>query len=259
MTNKKNSNHVDIPSVMLSSDDLKSHAPRASQASQVRPGPTQETLRPAATSPVLIVILLCLVGAVAFLYYQLYMQQQAFRETEANLEHSLSQVSKLENQDQSLIETGGNISKQLAVYDTEIRKLWDVSNQLRKNDLPAQNKALDAQQKRLETALTQLEKAKSDLAVYQKSIDQLEKQTATLADAIKTVDALEKKTAQLDKSLSVLAAKDATKEISSLKRRVEETELSIAAIDAHRSQVNRNLDKLTQEVKRLGAGGEPSL
>lgn len=250
MTDKKRSNQVDIPSVMLSSDDLKSRVPTVGQAAQSR----SEKAQASAASPVVIVLIVLLFAAVAFLYYQLRLQQQAFETSQVHFEQSLAQVSKLENQDQTLMEAGSNLNKQLGVFETEIRKLWDVSNQLRKNELPGHKKLLDEQQKKLELTLGQLEKLKSDAVAYQKSMDQMEKKYANLAETLKTFDDLQEKTAQLDKSVSALAAKNTGKEISSLKKRMDEIELSIAAIDAHRSQVNRNLDKLTQELKRLSAG-----
>lgn len=250
MTDKKRSNQVDIPSVMLSSDDLKSRVPPAGQTMQSR----SEKVQTSAVSPVLIVLIALLFAAMAFLYYQLRLQQQAFEASQVHLEQSLTQVSKLENQDQTLMEAGSNLNKQLAVFESEIRKLWDVANQLRKNDLPGHKKLLDEQRNKLELTLEQLEKIKSNMGAYQKSMDQMEKKYANLAETLKGLDDLQEKTVQLDKSVKALAAKNSAKEISSLKKRMDEIELSIAAIDAHRSQVNRNLDKLTQEVKRLGAG-----
>lgn len=245
MTDKKRNNQVEIPSVVLSSDDLKS---RSAQMGRVTQTPAEKT-----ASPFVIILIAVLFAAVAFLYYRLHLQQQAFDAAQAHFEQSLTQVSKLENQDQNLIEAGSNLNKQLSGFETEIRKLWDISNQLRKNDLPAYKKLLDEQQTKMDLALAQFEKIKPEIATSQKSLEQLEKKYASLVDSIKAFDDLEEKTAQLDKTVSALAAKNTGKELSSLTKRVDEIELSIAAIDAHRSQVNRNLDKLAQELKRIKA------
>ncbi|HEX4975651.1 MAG TPA: hypothetical protein VFV48_07190, partial [Pseudomonadales bacterium] len=79
MTEKKRNNQVEIPSVMLSSDDLKSHSPHVGRVTQTR---AEKTV----ASPLVVILIVVLFAAVAFLYYRLHMQQQAFDAVQAHFE-----------------------------------------------------------------------------------------------------------------------------------------------------------------------------
>ena len=253
MSSKKPSN-LDVPSVMLSRDDVvsRSGAPGDQRSSGVRHASARTGSSIAAIAFVL------LLGAVGFLYYELYSERQNMRTSEGQLKQAIEKLgtlgSQLNVQDQALSKTGGNVEKRLAELDSEVRKLWALSNKKNKTGI-AQNKKVLSQHKlelsRLnENLKVTQQQAQQQLATSKKDITNTEGHLEGLR--VRQV-AFEKDIAQISTKVTRLSTADSSAELEGLQGRVEELELSIAAIDAHRAQVNRNLEKLRQALAQKNA------
>jgi len=179
--------------------------------------------------------------------------------------------SRLSATDESLNQSSGQLQdtvraqgKKLEENNTEIRKLWDLSNKRNRADIAEQSKKLTA----LSATLNEVKKAQAgvdgkllgiskdttalkkqvDSAVsavnksseqWQTRISQMQTQVDVLAENINQLESqqqnLKSGLAKVEKNQAGLAA---------LKDRLDETEAAIAAFDSYRLQVNSRLDKL---------------
>ena len=171
------------------------------------------------------------------------------RASEGRLKQAIEKLGTLGSQfnvqDQTLSETGGNVEKRLVDLDSEVRKLWALSNKKNKADITRNKKALG--QHKIE-----ISRLNKKLKVTQQQVTVSQKGDINVKGHLKGLRvrqaAFEKDVAQIATKVARLSAVDSGAELKGLQGRVEELELSIAAIDAHRAQVNRNIEKLRQEL-----------
>lgn len=260
MSSKKSGDLEDVPSLMLSKDDVMSRPP-ASGGKKPKPRKKAESNSPpSGSSPLAALTLALLLAAVGFLYYQLYEERQNIRVSEEKLAQTLASLNQLGSQvnvqDLALSETGGNVEKRLVVLDSEVRKLWALSNKKNKGNISSNSKALAEQKKGLSWLSTKVKATEKKASLHSEALAKLSSQLAEAQKQLLSLAEIEKKVDQLGKQVGRLSKSDSKAAVDALGGRVEELELSIAAIDAHRAQVNRNLDKIRQELTRLSGGGQ---
>lgn len=182
-----------------------------------------------------------------------------------NLQSRLSATDETLNQSSDrLQDTVRAHGKKLEENNTEIRKLWDLSNKRNRADIAEQSKKLTALsgtlnevkkaqagvdgklqgisketaalKKQVDSAVTAVNKSSEQ---WQTRISQMQTQVDVLAENINQLESqqqnLKNGLAKVEKAQAGLAA---------LKDRLDETEAAIAAFDAYRLQVNSRLDKL---------------
>jgi chromosome segregation ATPase len=176
------------------------------------------------------------------------------------LEQSTEQLGSLASQlsatDESVTQSSGQVKETLATHDSEIRKLWDVSNK-RNRDWIQKNQADIAQLGKQRTELTKaIESLKAELATLKQSTNQMTVAKNQLQTQIgvqaETVKQLESRVATQQKQVEavnkLLPAMQSLTRVESagggLANRLAEIEAAINAIDAHRRQVNVRLDRL---------------
>ncbi|WP_290537718.1 MULTISPECIES: hypothetical protein [Alcanivorax] len=182
-----------------------------------------------------------------------------------NLQSRLSATDESLNQSSDkLLDTVRTQGKKLEENNTEIRKLWDLSNKRNRADIDEQSKKLTA----LSATLNEVKKAQAgvdgklqgiskDTAALKKQVDsavtavnksseqwqtrisQMQTQVDVLAE---NINQLESQQQSLKNGLAKLEKAQAG--LASLKDRVDDTEAAVAAFDAYRLQVNSRLDKL---------------
>jgi chromosome segregation ATPase len=182
-----------------------------------------------------------------------------------NLQSRLSATDESLNQSSDkLLDTVRTQGKKLEENNTEIRKLWDLSNKRNRTDIDEQSKKLTA----LSATLNEVKKAQAgvdgklqgiskDTAALKKQVDsavtavnksseqwqtrisQMQTQVDVLAE---NINQLESQQQSLKNGLAKLEKAQAG--LASLKDRVDDTEAAVAAFDAYRLQVNSRLDKL---------------
>ncbi|MBL4607703.1 MAG: hypothetical protein JKY01_07745 [Pseudomonadales bacterium] len=256
MDHRKQSDLDDVPSIMLSKDDVTSRTTATGGKKQPSGKKNGESF--SGTSVLISLVLVILLAAVGFLYYQFYEERQSMRASEEALAQTLALVnqlgSQLSVQDLALSETGGNAEKRLAHLDSEVRKLWSLSNKKNKRNISSNAANLAKQKKSIAWLSKKLKASEGGVKAHAETLGRIESQLKQTGRRLEVLDTLEKKAAQRDKKISAIAASDNASEVVALRGRVEELELSIAAIDAHRAQVNRNLNKIRQELARIGGG-----
>ena len=260
MSSKKSGDLEDVPSLMLSKDDVTSRPPALGGKKPKPRKKVESDSSPSGSSPLTALTLVLLLAAVGFLYYLLYEERQNIRVSEEKLAQTLASLdqlgSQLNVQDLTLSETGGNVEKRLAMLDSEVRKLWALSNKKNKGNISSNAKALAEQKKGLAWLSAKVKATEKKASLHSEALAKMSNQLSEAQKQLLSLAKIEKKTDQLGKQVSRLSKSDSKAVVEALGGRVEELELSIAAIDAHRAQVNRNLDKIRQELTRLSGGGQ---
>lgn len=206
-------------------------------------------------STVLLGILVALLGA--WFYRELGTLRGQVDQTLNDSSRQLGDLaSQLSATDESLNQSSGKITDTLDLHDSEIRKLWGVSNDRNKKwiqDLQAAVATLEKQRGQLSKSVDGL---RGDLKSLQASVKQTETARTQLQTRIDlltdTVRQLEGKLSAQQKVTDALAKLkpqlDAVARLQSqgegLDVRLAELEAAINAVDAYRREVNVRLDKL---------------
>lgn len=204
-------------------------------------------------SGLLLVLLLVLA---AFFYRQLSDVQGRLDEA---LDVSSQKLGNLESQlsatDETLNQSANKVEDTLKLHDSEIRKLWGVSNDRNKQWIRDNQAAVATLKKQRAELTAALEKVRASVAGLETRITQQGQQKARMQTQLdvlaETVHQQEGRlTAQkqlLDKWAALLPdvkALAAVQARGDLGQRLSDLESAIDAIDAHRRQVNVRLDSL---------------
>ena len=179
---------------------------------------------------------------------------------DSQLDKSSQQLGNLASQlsatDESLSQSSGKLTQTVANHDSEIRKLWDVSNKrnkewIKKNEADidkvekqraAMNKSIaalqgdiDALKKQSQQYQMQRNQMQTQLDLASESVRQAE---ATVAAQKKIVDQVSTMLPQL-KSLAAVQGQG-----DGLSTRLADIEAAIKAFDAYRVEVNNRLDRM---------------
>ena len=181
-------------------------------------------------------------------------QHQIMRAEQQALVDAKARIALLEDRlratDETMSEAGEDTQEQIGFWESEIRKLWAVSNDrnrkwIKDNEaglgelsktldvLTASNRQLETAIGRHETAFTQQQAIIDQLTGIELSIQQL---ANTQRDIVDRVNASSQTVAGLQ---------------SSLAGRVQENEQAVAAIDAYRVQVNGRLAAIERRLEQL--------
>lgn len=165
-------------------------------------------------------------------------------------------ASQLSATDESLNQSSGKISDTLALHDSEIRKLWDVSNKRNKDwiqknqsDIDKIEKQRAALEKSIASLNTDIAALKTQNQQYVLQRNQMQTQIDLASEAVKQAEArvaAQKKVidqfSSMLPALKTLAAAQSQGE--GLTVRLTEVESAISAFDAYRRQVNARLDRI---------------
>ena len=228
--------------------------PAKSKAPSSRPAPSGGgSSSQAGLWMVLLLVIACSAGGGWYLWDKVERLQLSLKSSTENLagaEQTLSKLqTSLENRDNTLSKSGDQMVEDIKLLDTEVRKLWDLSNKKNRPEiaeLTKQVKTLKSDLKSSSSTVSGLSKKISSTeeqqAALKKQLVEMQESSATLA---KSSDTLKK---ELQQMKSILGnASDFDDRITSL-------EVAIKAIDAHRSQINGRLEKLDKEVGALVKG-----
>ena len=162
----------------------------------------------------------------------------------------------LKNRDSMLSKSGDEMSADIKLLQSEVRKLWDLSNKRNRQEI----EQLTGDFKKLQTDSTA---NASKVASVQKQVASSAEALATLKDQLQEIkDQHNTLASAADKQRKELARlQTSMNSTGDLDDRVTSLEVSINAIDAYRQQINSRLQKLDAEVGRLvatsGSAGAP--
>jgi len=183
-------------------------------------------------------------------------QHQLLVEEAQALEDAKGRIAVLEDRlrvtDEALTETGQTTNEQINFWESEIRKLWGVTNDRNKKWIKENEAALA----KLSKSLTALELAdkevkgtlgrhESAFAQQQSMIDQLTSIEIQMQQVLRSQRDLVDKVNSAQQSVAGLQ--------SGLTNRVRENEQAVAAIDAYRQQLNSRLADIERKLSNLAA------
>lgn len=200
-----------------------------------------------------LVSVLLLIVVIALGAYSVHLSQQQV-ETRTSLDNLQARFDHLEEQilttDESLSESGAAIQAKLREVDSEIRKLWGVSNDRNRKAIAAHDEAIKA----LQGSLAKLEQSQNSqagtLGSLRSTVDGFDRKIGVAnAEALAAKAEIE----QIKGSLNTISAAadrvDATaSRVNTLENRVRSHEEAIQSIDAFRRQTNQSLLQLRQQT-----------
>lgn len=167
-----------------------------------------------------------------------------------------SLASQLSATDETVTQSADQVKETLITHDSEIRKLWDVSNKRNREwieksqaDIVQLSKQRAELSKEVELFKKELTTIKTSNEQLQRVKNQLQTQVGVQAESLKQLEskavAQQKQLEAVNKLLPAMQSL-ARMEGSGggLSNRLTEIEAAIDAIDAHRRQVNVRLDRL---------------
>ncbi len=167
-----------------------------------------------------------------------------------------SLASQLSATDEEVTQTSDQVKQTLATHDSEIRKLWDVSNK-RNREWIEKNQADIAQLGKQRAELNKaLEGLRAEMAAISKQNEQLvlarnqlQTRIEVQAETVKQLDtrlaAQQKQVEAINKLLPALQSLARVESAGGgIGNRLTEIEAAINAFDAYRRQVNVRLDRL---------------
>ncbi|MCR9277530.1 MAG: hypothetical protein NXH85_06110 [Pseudomonadaceae bacterium] len=191
------------------------------------------------------IFMVLIIAALAVAGWFIANQHEQLSASDAALENANQRLLLLEDRlkatDEVFSEVGQETTKEIDYWESEVRKLWDVTNK--------RNKAwIEENQRGLKSVTASIATIKSDVAELgpglERALDAASKQQAILDQ----LTALEKQIRQIADNSA--AAKQG---VNSLTSRVTESEQGLAAFDAFRLQLNRRLSDLERRLDELAA------
>lgn len=182
-------------------------------------------------------------------------QHQMLKAEQAALVSASERIAVLEDRlrvtDEAMTETGQDTQEQLGFWESEIRKLWAISNERNRKWIKA-NKAGVGQVKKslasVETSVRDLNSAvgrhETAFAQQQAIIDQLASVELQLQQMVSSQRDLVDKVNESRQSVASLQ--------SGLAGRVADNEQAVAAIDAYRLQLNNRIAALERRLDNVG-------
>ncbi len=273
-------------------DDLERFRQDRTKASPTKPatgsgGASQDTppaatarkavAQPSGSSTWLTALVLLLVVAVAAVsFWQIFRQQATINQLQAELSEASQYINQsklitarlegsLSETEANVAQSGSQLASRLNAIDSEIRKLWDVSNK-RNIELikESQSKivALEAANTKLQARLQAAEQVAGEQKGRADSLQQaqenlkgaiakVERETAALArvDAVEQVESLAKNNqSQLSaviKRVEAVASQGAGQQVDS---RVKSLETAMESVDVNRQQLNRRVLDLERRL-----------
>ena len=195
----------------------------------------------------LAVVVLLLIGVGGVGFKQLYekLQSQTMELQKVNLVlHAMEEV--VAETGMVLDQTGSEARLELKEVNSEIRKLWDVSNKRNRRWIEANQEALEKLDKRVSSdfqvitdATVELKKIKTMTTEHQELAKQMRGVSIELVGEAAKMDGIQKQTDQIDKRMDKIEDK------------IKDYQEAIESVDNFRVQMNRKIQQLEQMMRKL--------
>ncbi len=242
----------------------KTKAPAAKSSVVKTPGKSGSSV----FSSLLIVVCLMTVAALGWLYWQQHNELAALRmeleDASGFIGQSKLLLARLEGEvsetGEELAASGSQVEKKLAFLDSEMRKLWGVSNDRNKKAIQNNDAAIAGLENNLAKLLAEQKKQSLRLSEAQQSLNaKLEEVNRSLRGMDVQVSAASSEVAvtreSMNESLSQLRQKMA--ELDKAVSAVKLNSSAIASIDTSRQQLNERVVELERQLNdvQLKLGG----
>ena len=200
-------------------------------------------------------ILAVLVAGVVVAGWFIANQHQLLTAEKKALDAAESRIALLEERlrmtDETLIDAEKDTDEQIGFWETEIRKLWAVSNERNRKWIKDNEAALA----KLTKTLTAIETSNRDLGTAVGRHEAAFKQQQAIIDQLTGMEISIQQLATTQRDI-VDKVNSASQSVASLNAglagRVAENEQAVAAIDAYRVQVNTRLADIERKINSLG-------
>lgn len=238
----------ELPTIAPSQDDI------ASRRTSRRAEPVSARSRSSAAGVVTNLVLALLIAGLTACGWFIATQNDALADARLERDQSVARLERIERRlsltDEALSQTDAETQDQLQFWESEIRKLWDVSNKRNREWIEANQAAVA----KLQTALE----------AQNRTLGEVRAQATDLRSAIGTQDAILEQITLLDRRASDLLRQQRTltdsvnsldQTTAALDRRVDENEEAVQAIDAFRRDTIGRMTRLQERVDASSGGG----
>jgi len=241
MSNRKTAN-----SISATPDDAAGGYRRSQPGPRRRGGSGGSGGRMIGVNLILVVLIAGLVLAGWFIanqHQQLTAESAALDDAEARLKVL---EDRLRTTDEAMTETGQETSEQINFWESEIRKLWAVSNERNKKWIQDNQKAIEGQKKSMDELLASNRNLSAAVGRHETAFKQQQ-------DIIDQLTGLELQIQQLVNSQRELitSVNKVQQTVTSLAARVGDNEQAVAAIDSWRVQLNSRLTAMERRLDNL--------
>lgn len=189
-------------------------------------------------------------------------QQQMLAAEQARLSNANQRLELLEQRlsatDTALSQGGEDTKEQISFWESEIRKLWNVSNERNRGWIKDNQKAV----KGLDQTVTALQSTARDLKAATARHEEAFEQQTTLIDQITSVEIQLQQLVRAQQDLvdKVNTTSQAVAKLrANLDTQVSENTEAIAAIDAYRIATNSRFRDLEKRIDALSAALNPGV
>ena len=204
----------------------------------------------AVTSTLLALVCVALAGGGWFVFNQ----GRQLAASESALGDAAGRIAALEDRlrmtDETLSETDAATDDKLSFWEQEIRKVWDIANKRNK-------KWIEENRASIKAASSALTSAQADLNGLKTIVTRLDTSAQRQQEVADLVTSLEMRFQRMERAQRDLvdkanvAAQSASRLEATLESRVGDNEQAIAAIDASRTTVTRQLTELRRDITAL--------
>ncbi len=155
---------------------------------------------------------------------------------------------------QALSETESETQEELQFWESEIRKLWDVSNKRNKSWIEENQQQLTAHGNRLDEMTSTLDALKATTSQHEELLGSQQEIISRLASLDERVGEVTSRQRELTDRVNSMA-QNLNSLDSRLEKRVAANAQAVEAIDAWRLQVNGRLTRFQDRLDALAGGG----
>lgn len=250
---KRDSEDLDgLPTIAPSSDDIETRRRGGGRRGEVGPGRTGGSTHLVVTN---VVMALLIAGLTACGWF-IVAQNEALAAVRSGIESVEQRLGRIEDRLQltgdALSETESKTQQQLDFWESEIRKLWDVSNKRNRDWIQDNQKAIAA-----------LQTAQSG---QRRTLDELSAKATQLTRGLEAQEQMLTQLTQIDSRLGEMVSRQRTltdrvntltQQQSGMERRLKESEEATASMDAFRRDFIGRVARLQDRLDQL-AGGNAS-
>ena len=180
-------------------------------------------------------------------------QQRLLTEEQLRVADANTRIEALEDRlrmtDQVLSETDAETGEQIDFWESEIRKLWTISNERNRKWIQDNQRLLQSQTKTLQALDSTDKSLKSTVARHEKALGRQQE----VADQLAAIELQLQRVLRGQRDL-VDKVNAAAQTVAGMDSSVDDHEQAIAAIDSYRRQFNTRLVDIEQRLDELGSG-----
>ncbi len=244
------SEHPQTPSISAAPEDARRRTPTATRRRDGGGG------RRGGVGVVLVVTVVSLAVGLAVAGWFIANQQRLLTEEQRAMADAKTRIEALEERlrmtDEVISETDAQTGEQIDFWESEIRKLWAISNERNKQWIQDNQRALRSHKATIDALESNDKSLKSSVARHEQALGRQQE----VADQLAAVELQLRQVLRGQRDL-VDKVNTAAQSIAGMSGTVEEHEQAIAAIDSYRRQFNTRLVDIEQRLDALRSTSTP--